>query len=537
MKMNVKRKIILFVVFFVLIIVAIGVSTILIVDSKVITTAHEKLVGDLAMGRVLLNEKHPGAWSIREGKLFKGDTVMSSNFTIVDTIGELTGDTVTLFQGDNRVSTNVKKPSGERAVGTKAAQNVIDATLIGGKVYIGKANVVGTWNQTAYEPIKNAGGEIIGMFYVGVPNTRYDEISNDIATKIIIISIVGLIIMAILSWSLIKSITGPLSRVIAGITDGAHQVSSAASQVASASQQLAEGTSEQASSLEETSSSLEEMSSMTKQNADHAIQAKAMMTEANQIVERVNHHMSDMTGAVADITRSSEETGKIIKTIDEIAFQTNLLALNAAVEAARAGEAGAGFAVVADEVRNLAMRASEAAKNTSTLIENTIKAVRKGTELTKATQEAFQENALISQKIGQLVDEIATASEEQAQGIGQLNTAITEIDKVTQSAAASAEESASASEELNAQAEQMKGYVQDLLQVVGGDGNRVSASRAVIDVRNGHKETATTAHKALPLPKKGVEGLVGRAGRGRPAMTPRCPEQECPTQEKAFADF
>ena len=179
--LNLRMKILLFVLLFVLIIVAIGFSTIFIVNSKVISTAHEKLAGDLAMGRTLLNEKHPGAWSIREGKLFKGDTVMSGNFTIVDTIGELTGDTVTFFQGDTRVSTNVKKPTGERAVGTKAAQNVIDATLTGGKVYIGKANVVGTWNQTAYEPIKNAGGEIIGMFYVGVPNTRYDEITNEIA--------------------------------------------------------------------------------------------------------------------------------------------------------------------------------------------------------------------------------------------------------------------------------------------------------------------------------------------------------------------
>ena len=253
MKMNLKMKILLFVILFVLILVAIGFSTIFIVDSKVIHTAHEKLTGDLAMGRTLLNEKHPGAWSIREGKLLKGDTVMNGNFTIVDTIGELTGDTVTLFQGDTRVATNVKKPTGERAVGTKAARNVIDATLTGGKVYIGKADVVGIWNQTAYEPIKNAGGEIIGMFYVGVPNTRYDEITNDITSKIIIISVIGLIIVVILSLLLIKSITGPLNRVIAGITDGADQVSSAASQVSSASQQLADGTSEQASSLEETS--------------------------------------------------------------------------------------------------------------------------------------------------------------------------------------------------------------------------------------------------------------------------------------------
>ena len=534
MKMNLKMKILLFVILFVLILVAIGFSTIFIVDSKVIHTAHEKLTGDLAMGRTLLNEKHPGAWSIRDGKLFKGDTVMSGNFAIVDTIGGLTGDTVTLFQGDTRVATNVKKPTGERAVGTKAARNVIDATLTGGKVYIGKADVVGIWNQTAYEPIKNAGGEIIGMFYVGVPNTRYDEITNDITSKIIIISVIGLIIVVILSLLLIKSITGPLNRVIAGITDGADQVSSAASQVSSASQQLADGTSEQASSLEETSSSLEEMSSMTKQNADHANQAKAMMTEANQIVEKVNRHMVDMAGAVGEITRSSEETGKIIKTIDEIAFQTNLLALNAAVEAARAGEAGAGFAVVADEVRNLAMRASEAAKNTSILIENTIKAVRKGNELTNATQEAFKENATISLKIGQLIDEIATASEEQAQGIGQVNTAVTEMDRMTQSAAANAEQSAATSEELNAQAEQMKDHIQELVKMVGGSANGSTSFRSALAGGKKSKGTSAAAHKKLLPPEKKGDG---KAGLGRGIRAVRRPEELIPLAEEEFKDF
>jgi methyl-accepting chemotaxis protein len=537
MKANLKIKILSLLFVFVLITVVIGLSTIYIVDGKVIITAHEKLAGDLAMGRTLLNERHPGAWSIREGKLFKGETMMSGNSTIVDTIGELTGDTVTLFQGDTRVTTNVKKPSGERALGTKASQMVIDTTLTGGRVYIGKANVVGIWNQTAYEPIKNAGGEIIGMFYVGVPNTRYDAISRDITGKIIIISAIGLLILGVMSLFLIRSIIGPLNRVIAGIREGTDQVSSVASQVASASQQLAEGTSEQASSLEETSSSLEEMSSMTKQNADHATQAKAMMTEANQIVQRVNHHMGDMAGAVAEITRSSEETGKIIKTIDEIAFQTNLLALNAAVEAARAGEAGAGFAVVADEVRNLAMRAAEAAKNTSTLIENTIKAVRKGNELTNATQEAFKENELISMKIGQLVDEIATASEEQAQGIGQVNTAMAEMDKMTQSAAASAEESASASEELNSQAEQMKGYVHDLVNVVGGQANGSISSRSAVMTGNRQKEVSTAARKTLPLQEKKGFGKEGHRRGAKAARAVRRPEEVIPLEEGGFHDF
>lgn len=207
---------------------------------------------------------------------------------------------------------------------------------------------------------------------------------------------------------------------------------------------------------------------MTKQNAENSSQAKAMMGEVRKIVNKVDDQMGIMVQAMEEITRSSQETGKIIKTIDEIAFQTNLLALNAAVEAARAGEAGAGFAVVADEVRNLAIRSSEAAKNTSGLIEGTIKAVQRGNELTHETREAFQENAAISVKVEQLIEEIAAASQEQSQGIGQVNKAVSEMDKVTQQTAANAEESAAAAEELNAQAEQMKGYVGDLVRVIDG---------------------------------------------------------------------
>ena len=233
-------------------------------------------------------------------------------------------------------------------------------------------------------------------------------------------------------------------------------------------------------------------------------------------MEKVDRQMNEMAGAIAEITRTSEETGKIIKTIDEIAFQTNLLALNAAVEAARAGEAGAGFAVVADEVRNLALRAAEAARNTSGLIENTIKAVKQGNELTQATQEAFRENVANAGKVGQLVDEIAAASEEQAQGIDQINKAVSEMDKVTQQTAANAEESASASEELNAQAEQMKGYVSDLAAVIGGrregnDGGTVH--RLAIAGRPGAPATRkpgaapkrSTAAQLIPLGDEGFK--------------------------------
>jgi methyl-accepting chemotaxis protein len=174
-----------------------------------------------------------------------------------------------------------------------------------------------------------------------------------------------------------------------------------------------------------------------------------------------------------DITKTSSETSKIVKTIDEIAFRTNLLALNAAVEAARAGEAGAGFAVVAGEVRNLAMKAAEAAQNTSELIETTVKKIGQGSGLVGETSEAFASVARGADEVGKLLSEIALASGQQSQGIEQVNKAVSEMDEIVQQNAASAEESASASQEMNGQAKQMKGIVSALIGIIGGRERRV----------------------------------------------------------------
>lgn len=265
-----------------------------------------------------------------------------------------------------------------------------------------------------------------------------------------------------------RSITRTLEQSIDGLRLASDEVAAASSHISSASQTLASGSSEQAATIEETSSSLEEMSAMTRTNADNSNQARSMMDEAKAIVEKVERNMEQMMSAISAITETSRETGKIVKTIDEIAFQTNLLALNAAVEAARAGEAGAGFAVVADEVRSLAMRAAEASRNTTTLIEGTIAAVDKGNDISQQAMEAFKENKEIAGKASNLVNEIAQASNEQSRGIGQMNQAVSEISKVIQQNASTSEEAASAAEELNAQANMMKSFVNKLVALVGG---------------------------------------------------------------------
>jgi methyl-accepting chemotaxis protein len=300
--------------------------------------------------------------------------------------------------------------------------------------------------------------------------TSAEALAITSSVRIGVIVVVGLAIFcgAIIAFFIIRSISRALTRMATTLGDGSEQVASASTQVSASSQSLAQGSSEQAAALEETTSALEEMSSMTKKNAETAEQASHLSADAKNSADKGNSAMGRMSQAIGEIEKSSSETAKIIKVIDEIAFQTNLLALNAAVEAARAGEAGKGFAVVAEEVRNLAMRSAEAAKNTSSLIEGSVQSSRNGVSICGEVAKMLGEITESSGKVNALVGEIAAASREQATGIEQVNTAVAQMDKVTQSAAANAEESAAASEELNSQAEQLNGVVRELIALVSG---------------------------------------------------------------------
>ena len=278
--------------------------------------------------------------------------------------------------------------------------------------------------------------------------------------------------LAFLIWLLVIR---PVNAVIEDLSQSAEQVASASAQIYSTSQSLADVASAQASGVEETSASIEEVSSMTMRNADNAQQSRILTTEAWTAIKKADASMNGVMTSMQEISQASEETAKIIKTIDEIAFQTNLLALNAAVEAARAGEAGAGFAVVADEVRNLAIRAAGAARSTAAMIEGTVSKVKDGRELVQKTGEEFKEVDAGSQKVVELVGEIAAASHEQSQGIKQINATIQEMDKTTQHTAANAEQAASASRQLSGQAQQMKVNVGRLEALVTGKSKTVVA--------------------------------------------------------------
>ncbi len=333
--------------------------------------------------------------------------------------------------------------------------------------------VVDSWkkNQVLMGDIQNVGNqvqetvaEIVRLTQKNIQkNTKWGDIISLIA------GLGGVLLLIITGFFIARSIDRSLKSAILGLTQSSDKVAIDSTEVASSSQSLAEGASEQAASIEETSSSLEEMSSMTRQNADNANQANRHMEEAHLVIKNAKKSMTELTNSMGEISAASEETGKIIKTIDEIAFQTNLLALNAAVEAARAGEAGAGFAVVADEVRNLALRAAEAARNTSNLIQETQSKVTGGSNLAKQTDSNFHQISDSVSSMVTLVSNIASASSEQAHGIEQMNKAVTEMDRVVQHNAASAEHSASAAQQMSAQSKEMRAMVKQLIDLWGGN--------------------------------------------------------------------
>lgn len=268
----------------------------------------------------------------------------------------------------------------------------------------------------------------------------------------------------------IRGINRQLRGSIVEMADGARQVAVAAAQVASSSQSLAQGASEQAASLEETSASSEEINSMAQKNSGNSRSTAELLSRSREKVIEANRHLEEMVVSMDLITDSSGKISKIIKVIDEIAFQTNILALNAAVEAARAGEAGLGFAVVADEVRSLAQRSAQAAKDTATLIEDSIARSHEGKLKVDDVAQAIQAVTEDSAKVQTMVDEVRQGSEEQSRGIGQIGRALSQMEQVTQTNAASAEQSAAAAQQLNAQSETLKDVIGRLHAMVDAAG-------------------------------------------------------------------
>ncbi len=291
----------------------------------------------------------------------------------------------------------------------------------------------------------------------------------------------GILLLGVISFLFILSLTGLLNRLITGLDKGALRIDETSERVLETGRQLTKGSQSQAKAIQETSTVLEEISAMANRNADNAGHADHLMKEAGEVIRKGSRTLDELKVSMSKVSDASERISKIVKTIDEIAFQTNLLALNASVEAARAGEAGAGFAVVANEVRNLAMRATQAAKETAGLIEETVSFIHDGSEHVEITGKGFSEIVDSTAEIENLLGEIAAASKEQALGIEQINDAVLRMDKVVQEMGAHSDQSAAASEDMNGEMEKIREMTDELVLLMkGGMKGKPALSPAII---------------------------------------------------------
>lgn len=466
-----------------------AIATLTLLSTKSMATQlvdhglRSKVEGDVASFHRYVEILHPGL-HLRDGDLVDiEERSPAHDHHLVDTVSSELQVVATVFIPDQndfrRLSTNIRLDDGSRAIGTMLG-SASDAfsSVSRGERYIGYASILGQSYLTAYDPVLSQDGEVMAVFFLGIPKKEADAIAMDGFLSALYSSVVGVIVVVVAVVLIAIVFASGMSRGIASIAaslgSSADEVSRAATGVSEASNQMASGASEQAASLQETCASLEEIAASTRQTADNTTSAEKQSATITQQLLSSHEDMQQLQNSMDKIQEASQRMATIIKTIDEIAFQTNLLALNAAVEAARAGEAGKGFSVVAEEVRSLAQRSAEAARSTSEMITENSQHAQQGVTVVGDISGILQSLSNDIQGLSGVIAEVSSAASEQARGIEQINIAANQLDQVTQANAASAEQGSSSATEMQAQAEQLRAVVQRLNNIV--QGSRVSSS-------------------------------------------------------------
>lgn len=402
---------------------------------------------------------------------------IGTNHNMVDKVYKDLGLVTTIFakQGEDfiRKTTSVKKPDGQRAIGTKLDKKGKAYQAVSqGETYLGEANILGIPYETIYKPIKDTNSQIIGILFAGMKMQDLNKMKQESLHSSIRISLLALgfalavaIIIAIL---VSNQISSSLKNIVININNFTSKILDTSKNIEFVSTQLSESSHQQAAAIQETSATLEESNSMISQTAENTRVATILAEKTNDSMKKGNSEMTYMLESMTEIKKSSNEISRIIKVIDDIAFQTNILSLNAAVEAARAGDMGKGFAVVAEEVRSLAQRSAEAAKNTASIIEKNITLSDNGLAISEKINTMLIEISEETNKVNRLLKEISAASQEQAIGIKQINESTSQLESVTHNNTSNANLTLSSVEELMDIANEMDEIINNLNNIVEG---------------------------------------------------------------------